>query len=64
MFISERKYPLAYNKWIKYQLTKILNKPDIYQDTVKVLFTGSTHYNDLVRSSCLLKTLFENNISI
>jgi hypothetical protein len=30
LFIANKIYPLAYNKWIKYQVTELLQKPDLY----------------------------------
>ena len=30
LFIANKTYPIAYNKWIKEQVVKWLNKPDLY----------------------------------
>jgi hypothetical protein len=30
LFIANKTYPLAYNKWIKYQVFDLLKKPDLY----------------------------------
>lgn len=37
LFIKERKYPISYKKWIKYQITDILHKPELYEKLTGVL---------------------------
>lgn len=38
LFIKERKYPISYKEWIKYQIVDILHKPELYEKLTQ-LFT-------------------------
>lgn len=37
LFISKRKYPIAYDKWIKEQLCDILQLPNLYDELVGIM---------------------------
>ena len=37
LFIANKTYPIAYNKWIKEQVVKWLNKPDLYPKLSPIL---------------------------
>jgi hypothetical protein len=37
LFISRRIYPIAYDKWIKEQMTEILGLPHLYRELVRIL---------------------------
>lgn len=37
LFIENRTYPIAYNKWIKEQVAEWLNKPDLYPELSPIL---------------------------
>jgi hypothetical protein len=37
LFISNRKYPISYDKWIKEQLTEILKMPNLYYELIKMM---------------------------
>lgn len=37
LFIANKTYPIAYNKWIKEQVVKWLNKPDLYPKLPPIL---------------------------
>lgn len=47
LFISKRKYPIAYDKWIKEQLCDILQLPNLYEELVGIMechkFESSEH---------------------
>jgi hypothetical protein len=37
LFIAHKTYPLAYNKWIKYQVVDLLRKPELYSSLSPIL---------------------------
>ena len=37
LFITHRRYPIAYNKWIKEQVVNWLGRPDLYQKFLPIL---------------------------
>jgi len=37
LFITNRKYPIAYDKWIKEQLIEILRMPNLYNELIKMM---------------------------
>ncbi len=41
LFIANKTYPIAYNKWIREQVVKWLNKPDLYPKLSPKTFTNS-----------------------
>jgi len=52
LFIANKVYPIAYNKWIKEQVVKWLNMPDLYPKLSPILSVSnieSTETNDKAR---------------
>lgn len=47
LFIAEKTYPIAYNKWIKEQVVNILNKPDLYAKLPPVLSVRNLESNEI-----------------
>jgi hypothetical protein len=59
LFITNKFYPLAYNKWIKYQLVDILNMPDLYQQLVQIVSVKNIESNEMIAKSRLLYGMLE-----
>jgi hypothetical protein len=47
LFIASKTYPIAYNKWIKEQVTKWLNKPDLYPKLPPILSINNIESNEI-----------------
>jgi len=60
LFIANKTYPIAYNKWIKYQVVNLLNKPDIYPQLSPVLSVGNIESNEINDKVVLLMRLINN----
>ena len=58
LFISNRKYPIAYDKWIKEQLVDIVKLPNLYNDLVEMMeynkFESKEHIEKANRLELLL----------
>jgi len=57
LFIANKTYPIAYNKWIKEQITKWLNKPNLYPKLSPVLSIRSIESNEINDKAVLLREL-------
>lgn len=57
LFIACKTYPLAYNKWIRYQLVELLHKPDIYQLLPPILSIGNIESNEVNEKAEMLREL-------
>ena len=55
LFIAEQTYPIAYNKWLEYQLT-LIGKPDLYEPLLSVLSVSDLRTTDLRNN---VRTLME-----
>jgi len=60
LFISKKVYPIAYNKWIKEQIVKWLNMPELYPKLPPVLSVGNIESNELVDKASMLRQLLNN----
>ena len=52
LFISGKIYPIAYNKWIRYQVIDLLKKPELFPQLAHILSIGdieSDEINDKVK---------------
>lgn len=62
LFISRRVYPLAYDKWIRFQLETLLGLPDLYPELPPVLAIHNLESHELVekaqRLAGLLSTVY------
>jgi len=47
LFIANKTYPIAYNKWIREQVAKWLNKPDLYKKLSPVLSINNIESNEI-----------------
>src|SRR4051794_415497 len=57
LFIANKAYPIAYKKWLKEQVIKWLNKPDLYPKLSPILSISnieSNQINDKVKDLCRL----------
>jgi predicted nucleotidyltransferase len=57
LFISNRTYPIAYNKWIKEQVVEWLNKADLYPRLSPILSIDNIESNDINVKAKMLKEL-------
>lgn len=57
LFISKKVYPIAYNKWIKEQIVKWLNMPDLYPMLPPILSVGNIEGDELVVKASMLRQL-------
>ncbi len=60
VFIANRTYPIAYNKWIKYQFTVLLKKPELYPKLLPVLSVSNFESREISdRAALLAQMLYE-----
>ncbi len=57
LFIKNKVYPIAYDKWIKEQLVEILNKPELYQEFVALYEIKKLESRELIEKADKLKSL-------
>ncbi|MBL0183941.1 MAG: hypothetical protein IPP96_17300 [Chitinophagaceae bacterium] len=58
LFIANKTYPIAYNKWIKEQVVKWLNQPDLYPKLSPILSVSNIESNEInVKAKILLELL-------
>ncbi|HXS57721.1 MAG TPA: nucleotidyltransferase domain-containing protein [Hanamia sp.] len=57
LFIANKIYPIAYNKWIKEQVVKWLNKPDLYPKLLPVLSVINIESNEINEKAKVLQGL-------
>jgi predicted nucleotidyltransferase len=48
LFIKNKIYPIAYNKWIKCQVIEILKLPDLYKELLNILSVKEIESNDVI----------------
>ena len=60
LFITHRIYPIAYNKWIKEQITKWLNKPALYPFLPPILSISNIESNEIIIKAGLLRKLLDD----
>jgi hypothetical protein len=59
LFIANKTYPLAYNKWIKYQVVDLLKKPELYPSLSPILSVTNIESNEMNKKAGLLNNLLE-----
>lgn len=47
LFIANKTYPIAYNKWIKYQVVNLLKKPDVYPKLSPILSISNIESDEI-----------------
>jgi hypothetical protein len=57
IFIANKIYPIAYNKWIKEQVVKWLNRPDLYRKLSPILSVTNIESNEINDKAMLLHNL-------
>jgi len=60
LFIANRTYPIAYNKWIKEQVSKWLNKPELYPNLSPILSVSNIESNEINDKADMLRALLNN----
>jgi predicted nucleotidyltransferase len=63
LFIAGKIYPIAYNKWIKEQVVKWLNKPELYPKLSPILSVSNVESDETNEKANMLRELL-NNLSI
>ena len=60
LFIAHKVYPIAYNKWIKEQITEWLNKPDLYPKLAPILSITKLESNEINEKAAMLHELLNS----
>jgi predicted nucleotidyltransferase len=60
LFIANKTYPIAYNKWIKYQVVNWLNKPDLYPKLSPILSVSNIESNEINDKAKMLRELLND----
>jgi hypothetical protein len=60
LFIASKTYPIAYNKWIKYQVVNCLNKPDLYRNLSPILSISNIESNEINDKAIMLRELLND----
>lgn len=60
LFIANKKYPIAYNKWIKYQIIELLNRPDLYPKLSPILSVSNIESNEINDKVKMLRALLND----
>lgn len=60
LFITNRTYPIAYNKWIKEQIVKWLNKPGLYPKLLPILSVSNIESNEINDKAKMLRGLLDD----
>lgn len=60
LFIANKIYPIAYNKWIREQVVKWLNKPDLYPKLSPILSISNIESNEINDKANDLRRLLNN----
>lgn len=60
LFIANKTYPIAYNKWIKEQVVNWLNKPDLYQRLSPILSISNIESNEIDDKAKMLRELLNS----
>ncbi len=60
LFIANKMYPIAYNKWIKDQVANQLDNPILYSQLCSILSISNFEGNDIIDNSRKLKELLND----
>jgi len=60
LFIANKTYPIAYNKWINEQLVKWLNMPALYPKLSPILSVSDIESNEINDKAKMLRALLNN----
>lgn len=59
LFIANKVYPIAYNKWIKEQIVKWLNMPDLYPMLSPIISVSNIESDEIIEKTSMLRKLTE-----
>ena len=59
LFISRRTYPIAYNKWIRWQVCEVLSAPELYRELPRVVEVSQLEDSGLLTNCSHLRGLVE-----
>ncbi len=62
LFIKNKKYPIAYDKWIKEQMVEILNKPRLYKEFTALYQIKKLESRELIEKANKLRNLINKNL--
>jgi predicted nucleotidyltransferase len=57
LFIGSAIYPIAYNKWIKYQIEEILVKPELYSKLPPIISLSNIESHEIIQKAEMLQLL-------
>lgn len=60
LFIANKTYPIAYNKWIKEQVVKWLGKPELYPKLSPILSVNNIESNEMNGKARILRELLHD----
>jgi hypothetical protein len=60
LFIANKTYPIAYNKWINEQVVKWLHKPELYPKLSPILSVSNIESNEINEKAKMLRALLNN----
>ena len=60
LFIVNKTYPIAYNKWIREQVVNWLNKPDLYSKLTPILSVSNIESTEINDKAKMLRELLNN----
>jgi predicted nucleotidyltransferase len=63
LFIANRVYPMAYNKWIKEQVVEWLRRPDLYSRLLPILSISNIESNEINGKAEMLRELLNATMS-
>ncbi len=62
LFISQRTYPIAYDKWIREQIEEILKMPELYQQLPRLFEINNFESGELAQKAKDLKQLLKKYV--
>ena len=57
IFMTNKTYPISYNKWIREQIVKWLNKPGVYPKLLPILSISNIESNEISEKAIMLREL-------
>jgi hypothetical protein len=60
LFIYHRIYPIAYNKWIRYQVVDLLQRPDLYPKLSPILSVRDIEGDEIIEKAKMLGKLLND----
>lgn len=60
LFIYHSNYPIAYNKWIRYQVVDLLRRPDLYSKLSPILSVRDIEGEEIIEKARMLRKLLND----